>query len=135
VLLSTSADVQCSETLTRYFSAEFNLRQQAPEPAAPQLASAVNRDVFEKLWPQRARCKKAVDIWTSGRLVKVSVLSSGGIAVQQNEREWLQMDYDNKIRRALNLYCAYTPQDGDLTVIIYGMTSGKQLGSVVNGNW
>jgi len=48
---------------------------------------------------------------------------------------WEALDHDTKINQALLVFCAKMPNDGHYTVMIYGKHNGKNMASVVDGNY
>jgi hypothetical protein len=104
--------------------------------APEQFPWGVNGDLVKSLRPKRAACMTAVEhMLAIGFYKHETTTKSGSIWMQINEPAWHRLDYDDKVRQALLIYCARMPQNGDLTVTLEGSKSGSILGRVVGGNW
>lgn len=97
---------------------------------------SVNEKVVESLRPKQIACRDSLQIAVKAGLFTSDPGASGGeVRITANEVLWNRLDYDDKVRQGLMVYCSHMPSDGRLTVWIKGSRSGNTLGSVQNGHW
>src|SRR5262245_41132450 len=95
---------------------------------------SVNTDVVEGLRPKKAACIENV-----AKLERSGTLRIGrgekDVDVTYNERVWSRLVHDDRVRQSLLVYCAHMPDDGRLSVYVWGLYDHKILASVINGHY
>lgn len=112
----------------------ISLLPATPDPETRRLNAGI-----EAKQPQcRKNLAQLMDNGTIGRIQESDVGSTiRGVVAFYDERVWNRLDYDDRVRQGLLVYCAKRPIgfSGRFTAHISSRRDGHKLGAIVDGSW